>query len=96
MFSEQVLSFSSEAELLTIKKQLCENLKNLLKVQLKLEPDENDQLACDTNVDQISTTIQQYGQITTKEVEILRCSIEGDMDMNVIKGKTVNFSLVVK
>jgi len=95
-FTEQVLSFSSEAELLTIKKQLCENLKNLLKVQLKLEPDENDQLACDTNVDQISTTIQQYGQITTKEVEILRCSIEGDMDMNVIKGKTVNLSLVVK
>ena len=95
-FSEQVLSFSSEAELLTIKKQLCENLKDLLKLQLKLEPDENDQLACDTNIDQISTTIQRYGQITTKEVEILRCNIDGDMDKNVLKGKTVNLNLVVK
>lgn len=91
-----MLSFSSEAELLTIKKQLCENLKNLLKLQLKLEPDENDQLSCDTNIDQIAGTIQQFGQIATKEVEILRCSIEGDMDVTVVKGKTVNLNLVAK
>ncbi|XP_065052654.1 E3 ubiquitin-protein ligase TRIM71-like isoform X3 [Rhopilema esculentum] len=95
-FTEQVLSFSSEAELLTIKKQLCENLKNLLKLQLKLEPDENDHLSCDTNVDSITSSIQQFGQIATKEVEILRCSIDGEMESNVSKGKTVNLSLAVR
>lgn len=81
---------------MTIKKQLCENLKNLLKLQLKLEPDENDQLSCDTNIDHIAATIQQFGQIATKEVEMLRCSIEGDVEMTVVKGKTVNLALVVK
>ena len=95
-FAEQVLSFSSEAELLTIKKQLCENLKNLLKLQLKLEPDENDHLSCDTNVDSITSSIQQFGQIATKEIEILRCSIDGELESNVSKGKTVNLSLAVR
>ncbi len=90
------MSFGNEAELLTIKKQLCENLKGLLKLQLKLEPDENDQLSCDTNADAITTSIQQYGQIATKEIEMLRCTVDGDVETTTVKGKIGNFNLVVK
>ncbi len=96
MISEQVLSFGNDAELLSIKKQLCENLKGLLKLQLKLEPDENDQLSCNTSTDAITSSIQQYGQIATKEIEILRCTLDGDIDMNAVKGKVGNVNLVVR
>eukprot|EP00794_Sanderia_malayensis_P003639 gene3639-4155_t len=95
-FTEQVLSFGNDAELLSIKKQLCDNLKALLKIQLKLEPDENDQLSCDTNTDAITSSIHQYGQIATKEIELLRCTLEEDVETTIVKGKISNVNLIVK
>ena len=90
------MSFGNDSEFLSIKKQLCENLKGLLKLQLKLEPDENDQVSCDTNTEIISSSIQQYGQLVTKEIELLKCTSDGEVETTAVKGKVANVNLVVR
>ena len=92
---DKVLTHGSEAEVLSLKKQLHENLRELMQVNLRLEPDENAQLNVDTNADSLVSAIKLYGKITTNEVEVLRCGVVGDIE-TAVKGQYSQVSLVVR
>lgn len=94
-FAEQVLSTGTDAEILSIKHAVCEKLKNSVKMQYPIEPEVDDQISCDTNIESITTAIQSYGQLSASGEVFLNCFVLGDVT-SAIKGQMSQLTLVIK
>lgn len=92
---EQVLSTGTDAEILSIKHAVCEKLKNSVKMQYPIEPEVDDQISCDTNIESITTAIQSYGQLSASGEVFLNCFVLGDVT-SAIKGQMSQLTLVIK
>ncbi|KAM6942524.1 tripartite motif-containing protein 2 isoform 2-T3 [Lycodopsis pacificus] len=64
-FTEQALSHGTEAEVLLVKKQMSERLKELASQELPLQPGENDQLDFNVETEGLKKSIHNLGTIVT-------------------------------
>ncbi|XP_075947611.1 tripartite motif-containing protein 2 isoform X2 [Anarhichas minor] len=64
-FTEQALSHGTEAEVLLVKKQMSERLKELASQELPLQPGENDQLDFNVETEGLKKSIHNLGTILT-------------------------------
>lgn len=60
-----------------------------------LEPEVDDQISCNTNVDSITNAIQSYGQLSICGEDFLNCFILGDVTTTV-KGQMSQLTLVIQ
>ena len=92
---EQVLQTGTDPEVLTLQNSLCYKLKELAKTKHSISPEADDQIYCDTSIEMISNAVENYGDISPNDSDLLKCSVSGDIG-NVVKGHTSNTTLVVR
>ena len=59
------------------------------------EPEVDDQISCDTNVDSIAAAIKSYGQFSTQGEVFLKCFVLGSVT-TAVKGQSTQLTLLIK
>ncbi|XP_066929377.1 tripartite motif-containing protein 2-like isoform X2 [Clytia hemisphaerica] len=94
-FTGQILKTGTSAEILMVKQALCERMKTAVTSEQTYEPEVDDQISCDTNVDSIASAIKSYGQFSTQGEVFLKCFVLGSVT-TAVKGMSTQLTLLIK
>ena len=78
-----------------VKQAVCEKMKAVASSNQSFEPEVDDQISCDTNIEAITNSIRTYGQFSTHGEAFLRCFVLGDVT-SAVKGQSTQLTLVIK
>ena len=85
----------TSAEILMVKQVLCDKMKIAVTSDQSYEPETDDQISCDTNIETITNSIKNYGHFSTQGEAFLKCFVLGNVS-TAIKGQTTQLTLVIK
>ena len=91
----QILKTGTSAEILMVKQSLCDRMKVAVTTDQSYDPETDDQISCDTNIETITNSIKGYGQFSTQGDVFLKCFVLGNVT-TAVKGQTTQLTLVVK
>ncbi|XP_034441065.1 tripartite motif-containing protein 2 isoform X2 [Hippoglossus hippoglossus] len=95
-FTEQALSHGTEAEVLLVKKQMSERLKELASQELPLQPGENDQLDFLVETDGLKKSIHNLGTIVTTNAVASESVATGEALRHCVVGVATSITVTTK
>ncbi|XP_013787373.2 tripartite motif-containing protein 2-like [Limulus polyphemus] len=96
-FTENVLTHSNETEILLIRKQMTEKLKEFSELVVKKEPEENSYIAFEEgNLNMLKSKIQEFGCIKTNSAVADETTASGEGLKRCIVGRPTLVSVVTK
>ncbi|XP_068583013.1 tripartite motif-containing protein 2 isoform X2 [Cebidichthys violaceus] len=95
-FTEQALSHGTEAEVLLVKKQMSERLKELASQELPLQPGENDQLDFIVETEGLKKSIHNLGTIVTTNAVASETVATGEGLRHCVVGVPTSITITTK
>ncbi|KAK9540620.1 hypothetical protein VZT92_003061 [Zoarces viviparus] len=95
-FTEQALSHGTEAEVLLVKKQMSERLKELASQELPLQPGENDQLDFNVETEGLKKSIHNLGTIVTTNAVASETVATGEGLRHCVVGVPTSITITTK
>ncbi|XP_062373567.1 tripartite motif-containing protein 2 isoform X1 [Sardina pilchardus] len=95
-FTEQALSHGSEAEVLLVKKQMSERLRELANQELPLQPEENNQLDFLVETEGLKKSIHNLGAIVTTNAVAAETVATGDGLRQCVVGRPSSITVTTK
>ncbi|XP_031718921.1 tripartite motif-containing protein 2 isoform X2 [Anarrhichthys ocellatus] len=95
-FTEQALSHGTEAEVLLVKKQMSERLKELASQELPLQPGENDQLDFNVETEGLKKSIHNLGTILTTNAVASETVATGEGLRQCVVGVPTSITITTK
>ncbi|KAL9955084.1 hypothetical protein ACROYT_G036359 [Oculina patagonica] len=95
-FTENVLRYGNEAEIMLVKPQMVSRLQNLNDHESQCEPEDNEVVEFSSNDEQLSKVIAKLGQVTTSYVFPMLSSAEGPGLSRAKVGHKSTFTIITK
>ena len=95
-FTQQALSHGSEAEVLLVKKQMSERLRELANQELPLQPEENNQLDFLVETEGLKKSIHNMGAIVTTNAVAAETVATGDGLRQCVVGRPASITVTTK
>lgn len=95
-FTENVLRYGNEAEIMLVKPQMVSRLQNLNEHESQCEPEDNEVVEFSSNDEQLSKVIAKLGQVTTSYVFPMLSCAEGPGLSRAKVGHKSTFTIITK
>ncbi|XP_059819478.1 tripartite motif-containing protein 2-like isoform X1 [Hypanus sabinus] len=95
-FTEQALSQGTEAEVLLVKKQMNETLRELAEQEFPLHPQENEHLECVVETEAVRRSLQNLGALLTTSAVARQTVASGEGLRNTVVGQPTTVTITTK